>query len=222
MSEPEDPEAKVLAFTPPKGPVTLRKTRPHEDWGERECQHNNVRIRERPRRLRCEDCRAAVDPFEYLLGLAERWERLFPKNEAARQLETALASTLEAHGSISISEGGVTARRLTEQGAKLEAHESWSSCTWTGGVASAIVAAVRKLDIDAARWGGREVVYPRWTVEKVRGEKRFRVGVLARQGSWGLIAEVESLSSAYALVKDEAARVSAPPVVEDRPRKLWR
>src|SRR5262245_38999243 len=152
---------KVLEFKP-KTDVSLRVDREFT----RECSHNHVTIRQRPRRLRCRDCKTDIDPFEYLLGCSENWERLCPKNEAARRLEIALDSTVKAHGSVLITESGITAKCLTEAGAKLEAHESWGVHAWNGGAAAAIIAAVEKLEQDAARWGHRDLQYPRMTIER--------------------------------------------------------
>lgn len=208
----------VLQFRKPD--ASLRKDREYEP---RECRHHNVSIKERPRRLRCSDCKKDIDPFEYILELAEEWERLFPKNEAARNLEAALASVLSAHGTVTIAETGVTARQLTANGAKLESHQSMGAYAWgSGGVVAAVIAAVSKLASDAARWGAREVAYPRFTIEKLRGVKKWRVGVL-EQDTWHVLScETTSISQAYDLAKQEAERLEKPFIIEDRPRKLWR
>jgi hypothetical protein len=108
---------KVVPFAAPPG--SLRIDRSYEA---RSCYHSHVEIRDKPRRLRCRDCKELIDPFEYIEDLAQRWETIFPKNEAARKLEATISETIKAHGSIIISDSGVTARRLTEQGQKLESH----------------------------------------------------------------------------------------------------
>lgn len=188
----------------------------------RECAHHHVTIRERPRRLKCRDCKKDIDPFEYLLHVAQNWESLFPKNEAARKLETALNSTLAAHGSVTISESGVTAKCLTEAGQTLEARQTWSAYACNGGVVAAVLAAVEKLSVSVARWGQRDVRYPRMTIEKVRGQKRWKVGVLSKDG-WHLVTdEAASINEAYDAAKNEAERLGEPFIHENRPKKLWR
>jgi hypothetical protein len=220
MGEDQDKDAKLLAFSPPVAkPFTLRRDR---ETTAGECPHVNVEIRQRPRRLRCVDCRSLVDPFEYVLRLAEEWERLFPKNEAARKLETALHDVLAAHGSVTITDGGVTARQLTKAGARLEAHESWGVHAWNGGTASAIIAAVKKLGSQVARWGNGDLAYPRFTIVKTRGVKSWTVGVLNEGGSWRKVDERSSLDAAYDLAQEEAHRLGKPFILEDRPRSLWR
>jgi len=133
----------------------------------------------------------------------------------------ALNTTLAAHGSVIINDSGVTARRLTDHGMKLEAHEAWGFQSWHGGAAATIIGAVKKLDFDAARWGSGPVVYPRMTIEKVRGEKRWRVGVLT-SGGWGLEGEATSINQAYDLARARAAEMGKPCIIEDRPKRLWR
>ena len=209
----------VIPFSPPS--ASLRVDRELED--RRSCRHHHIEIRQRPRRLRCKGCRTDIDPFEYILYLAERWEDVFPKNEAARELEAALKAMLSARGSLAINVDGVTARTVTAHGQKLEAHESWGMHGFHGGAAGAIVAAVRKLEVESKRWGAAEIVYPRWTIEKTRGQKRWTVGVMMDRSGWETITnDAESVAEAYAIVRAEAAKLEKPVIVEQRPRRLWR
>jgi hypothetical protein len=59
------------------------------------------------------------------------------------------------------------------------------------------------------------------TIEKKRGQKVWKVGVLT-SSSWTLVNdECSSLNAAYKAAQEEAQKLGAPFVHEDRPRKLW-
>ena len=207
-------DAEVVSF--PERKKTLFEIDRSVMPGAGECSHLGTAVISTRRRLvYCSKCKDVLDMYEILYDLARGEQRRYRSDEALREAQELIDELAPRGLRLRWSPGGrqVAASALGTSGQRIEA-----SVSSYRGLRDLMV----RLKSRLKRWGDRELEYPRFTSVKKRGENIYCVGLLGEDGSWQLLGEREGISGAHDLIEKEATRRGVKPILEDRPRALWR
>lgn len=94
-----DDEPKIVRFDPDRIPLRIRPAKP--------CRHKHIIVCEKSRTLECDTCRAAIDPFDFMLRWAKEDRSL---EYRMKQLKEELKRLGEKLGELKRMEKNVKAR----------------------------------------------------------------------------------------------------------------
>ncbi len=123
--EPDDAPAPVLAFKPRQPDQHYPLAEDHHSKSPY-CRHLNGTVDQQARKLLCRACGAQLDPFDFVLKLARRWDRRVREMKDYQALNARLAQILDAKGRIHITASGTTVRVPGPDGVDIEARSGSS------------------------------------------------------------------------------------------------